>query len=45
LKTTTPVTSTEPEEPKSAIQKELEVKATGPALPAVPNDTEEDLFK
>jgi hypothetical protein len=37
--------STDPEEPKSAIEKELEVKATGPALPAIPKEEEEDLFK
>ena len=37
--------TSEPEKPKSAIEKELDKKAKGPVLPKVPNDTEEDLFK
>lgn len=40
----TPVAEAKPDEPKSAIEKELDVKAEGPALPAV-EDEEEDLFK
>jgi hypothetical protein len=38
-------TETPPDKPKSAIEKELELKAKGPELPAVPKDDEEDLFK
>ena len=34
----------EPGEPKSTVEKELDVKADGPKLPAV-EDEEEDLFK
>ena len=33
------------DQPKSAIEKEIEVKATGPSLPAIPQQEEEDLFK
>jgi len=40
-----PTTPTDPEEPKSSIEQELEAKATGPALPAIPQEEEEDLFK
>ena len=36
--------ATDPEDPKSAIEKELDVKADGPALPKV-EDEDEDLFK
>ena len=44
----TPATSagdTTPEEPKTEIEKELEVKKEGPALPTIEDDDEEDLFK
>jgi len=40
-----PTTPTDPEEPKSSIEQELEAKATGPALPSIPQEEEEDLFK
>ena len=40
--TTTP--TTEPEKPKSTIEKELEVKANGPELPKVEDD-DENLFR
>ena len=49
--TTTPETPVEvdhnstQDQPKSAIEKEIEVKATGPSLPAIPQQEEEDLFK
>ena len=33
------------DKPKSSIQKELEIKATGPELPSIPKEKEEDLFK
>ncbi|MBT8038218.1 MAG: hypothetical protein KJO21_11800 [Verrucomicrobiae bacterium] len=36
--------SPEPEKPKSAIEQEINKKATGPTLPK-PEDDEEDLFK
>lgn len=42
---TTPVADpSDPAEPKTAIEKELEEKATGPSLPPVPDD-DVDLFK
>lgn len=34
----------DPEDPKNAIEKELEVKTTGPSVPPVPDD-DDDLFK
>jgi hypothetical protein len=40
----TPDTEPDAEEPKSAIEKELETKETGPELPK-PIEDEEDLFK
>ena len=32
-------------EPQSSIEKELNVEAKGPAVPAIPEEKEEDLFK
>ena len=43
--TDTPTSTTPTDEPKSSIEKELEVEAKGPAVPAIPQETEEDLFK
>ena len=43
--TVAPTTTTPPDEPKSSIEKELEVEAKGPAVPTIPKETEEDLFK
>lgn len=43
--TDTPKPTTPTDEPKSSIEKELEVEAKGPAVPAIPQETEEDLFK
>ena len=37
--------SENPEESKSSIEKEMEKVEKGPAVPAVPEDDEEDLFK
>lgn len=45
--TTQPEETGEPEKPKSAIEKELEVKEEGPKVPTIPVEeaTEDDLFK
>ena len=43
---TPPATPTPPtNEPQTAIEKELNVEAKGPAVPAIPEEKEEDLFK
>ena len=46
----TPTTSADaaevkPDEPKTGIEKELDLKKDGPALPEIKDDGEEDLFK
>ena len=43
--TVTPPATPTPNEPQSAIEKELNVEAKGPAVPAIPEEKEEDLFK
>jgi hypothetical protein len=43
--TVTPPTTPPSNEPQSAIEKELNVEAKGPAVPAIPEEKEEDLFK